>query len=98
MLVGRLTGEQVAFVAVRGIDEGRVNDSIAAARQAGATVTRRPVDRIEVGTGGDDAKALATAVGDPSLRGAKLRAAAWAAARDAAGPTAARARDRPRIR
>ena len=77
VLVGRLTGEQVAFVAVRGIDEGRVNDSIAAARQAGATVTGVLWIESKWGTGGDDAKALATAVGDPTLRGAKLRAAAW---------------------
>ena len=77
MLVGRLTGEQVAFVAVRGIDEERVNDSIAAARQAGATVSGVLWIESKWGTAGDDAKALATAVGDPSLRGAKLRAAAW---------------------
>ena len=78
VLVGRLTGEQVAFVAVRGIDEQRVNDSISAARQAGATVTGVLWIESKWGTTGDDAKALATAVGDPSLRGAKLRAAAWA--------------------
>jgi hypothetical protein len=77
VLVGRLTGEQVAFVAVRGVDEERVNASIVAARQAGATVTGVLWIEAKWGTAGDDAKALAIAVGDPSLRSGKLRAAAW---------------------
>lgn len=77
VLVGRLTAEQVAFVAVRGIDEKRVTASITAARQAGATVTGVLWIESKWGKSGDDAKALATAVGDPSLRSTKLRAAAW---------------------
>jgi hypothetical protein len=77
VLVGRLTGEQVAFVAVRGVDEERVTDSITAARQAGATVTGVLWIESKWGKSGDDAKALATAAGDPTLRSTKLRAAAW---------------------
>lgn len=77
VLVGRLTGDQVAFVAVRGIDEDRVTASITAARQAGATVTGVLWIESKWGSSGDDAQALATAVGDPNLRSTKLRAAAW---------------------
>ena len=43
----------------------------------GATVTGVLWIESKWGTAGDDAKALATEVGDPSLRGAKLRTAAW---------------------
>lgn len=77
VLVGRLTGEQVAFVAVRGVDDDRVADSVVAARQAGATVTGVLWIESKWGNGGDDAKALAALVGDPSLRSTKLRTAAW---------------------
>jgi hypothetical protein len=77
VLVGRLTGEQVAIVAVRGVDEDRVSKSLAAARQAGATVTGVLWIESKWGNGGDDAKALATAMGEPTLRSARLRTEAW---------------------
>ena len=66
MLVGRLTGEQIAFVAVRGVDDDRVTDSIAARRQAGATVNGVLWIESKWGNGGDDAKALAAMAGDPT--------------------------------
>jgi Copper transport outer membrane protein, MctB len=77
VLVGRLTGEQVAFVAVRGVDDKRVTASVTAARQAGATVTGVLWIESKWGKAGDDAKALATAVGEPTLRSTRLRTAAW---------------------
>jgi hypothetical protein len=77
VLVGRLTGEQIAFVAVRGVDDDRVADSIVAARQAGATVSGVLWIESKWGSGGDDAKALAAMAGDTTLRSAKLRSAAW---------------------
>ncbi|MEX2100763.1 MAG: copper transporter [Acidimicrobiia bacterium] len=76
-LEGRLTGEVVAFVAVRGVDEARVQATIAAAEQAGAGVSGVLWIEEKWGAGSDDARALATSIGAPTLRSTKLREAAW---------------------
>jgi hypothetical protein len=76
-LPNRLDGEFLGLVAIRGVDKDRVTKTATAATQAGATVTGVLWIEGKWGNSGDDAKALAIAVGEPSKRGAGLRAAAW---------------------
>ena len=61
MLEGRLTGELVAFVAVRGVDEARVQATIVAAEQAGSTVSGVLWLEEKWGEPGEDARELADA-------------------------------------
>jgi hypothetical protein len=79
VVANRLTGEQVAVVAVRGVDEGRVDATVVAAQQAGGDVTGVLWIEERWGQPGEDARALAVAVGNPALRSSRLRVAAWEA-------------------
>jgi hypothetical protein len=77
-LPGRLTGETVALVAVRGVDADRVTASIDAITQAGGQVSGILWLESKLGLPGrDDPKALATAIDDPTKRGVALRNAVW---------------------
>ena len=99
VLAGRLTGEQVAFVAVRGVDEDRVKASITAARQAGATVTGVLWIESKWGlSGSDDTKALATAVDEPTRRGSGVARRGMGRCGTARATTARSVRDRARSR
>jgi hypothetical protein len=77
-LPGRLTGETVALIAVRGVDGDRVTRSIAAITEAGGQVSGILWLEAKFGLPGkDDAKTLATAIDDPTKRGTALRNAVW---------------------
>jgi hypothetical protein len=74
----RLTSEAVAIVAVRGVDEERVNATIASIRVAGGQVTGILwLEEKLALSGKDDPKTLAAAIDDPTKRGAALRTSLW---------------------
>ena len=54
-LIGRLTGDEVGVVAVRGVDGDRATTVVTAAQQAGATVTGVLWIEDQWGIGSDDA-------------------------------------------
>ena len=77
-VAGRLIGEEVGIVAVRGVDEAAVKRAAAAARVRRRQRDRRPVDRGEVGARERRrATTLAEALGSSSKRPAAVRTTAW---------------------
>jgi hypothetical protein len=75
---GRLTSEAVAIVAVRGVDEDRVNATVTSVQTAGGQVTGILwLEQKLALTGKDDPKTLAAAIDDPTKRGGALRASLW---------------------
>jgi hypothetical protein len=74
----RLLGEDVGLVAVRGVNEDRVNKTVAAVLCGGATVTGVLwVEEKWALANVDDAAKMADALGSSSKRAATLRTAAW---------------------
>jgi Copper transport outer membrane protein, MctB len=77
-VAGALTGQKVAVVAVRGIDQDRVQATVDASKQAGADVTGVLWIEGKWSLGNDaDTRALGTAVADTSRKGSALRNEAW---------------------
>jgi hypothetical protein len=77
-LPGRLAGEQVGIIAVRGVDNDRVTRAVAAIEEAGGQVSGILWLESKLGLPGrDDPKTLAAAIDDPTKRGAALRNALW---------------------
>ena len=75
---GRLVGDDVGVVAVRGVDGDRVNDLVTATQQADATVTGKLwlEDKWKLDSS-DDVKALQDALGSTTKNKTSLRTEAW---------------------
>jgi hypothetical protein len=73
-----LVAEDIGIIAVRGVDETAVNNTVAAAQCAGGTVTGKLwlEDKWALAND-DDIAAMAQALGSSSKKPATLRAAAW---------------------
>ncbi len=86
----------VGVIALRGVDEDRVTETVEKVKVAGATVTGILWLESQWHVGDDTtARTLATITGDPTRRGAALRDAAWRqlAGRLFSGPSSGRATD-----
>ncbi len=95
-LDGALTARSVGIIAVRGVDDHRVDALVDATKAAGATLTGVLWLEPKWHASSDaDARALGTLIGDPTRRGAALRDAAWRqlAARASSSAPANRAND-----
>ena len=75
---GRLVGDDVGIVAVRGVDSDNVNDLVTATQQADATVTGKLwlEDKWKLDSS-DDVKALQDALGSTTKNKTSLRTEAW---------------------
>ena len=75
---GRLVGDDVGVVAVRGVDSNNVNDLVTATQQADATVTGKLwlEDKWKLDSS-DDVKALQDALGSTTKNKTSLRTEAW---------------------
>jgi hypothetical protein len=75
---GRLAGDDVGVVAVRGVNGDNVNDLVTATQQANATVTGKLwlEDKWKLESS-DDVKALQDALGSTTKNKANLRTEAW---------------------
>jgi len=75
---GRLAGDEIGIVAVRGVDGNDVNDLVTATQQANATVTGKLwlEDKWKLDSS-DDVKALQDALGSTTKNKANLRTEGW---------------------
>ena len=75
---GRLVGDDIGIVAVRGVNGDNVNDLVTATQQANATVTGKLwLEEKWKLDSGDDVKALQDAIGSSTKNKATLRTEAW---------------------